>query len=1145
MDHGIGGDITAMRRTRTHAFAAVLLALLLADATAGPAQDRRLLSTKVADILARFPADSSILRDRLAREILGLGEEGIGEIARQLVPAGSGNETSVRFALNAMAAYASRFGLESERALAEKALAGALGAASDPEVKTFLLSQLRLVAREAAVRAAAPYLLDATLSEPATQLMLSARNMAARQALAVALGLSKDAPQVTIVKALGELRAAEANDAILRLANAPGLPLRKAALAALADIASLRSSPALTSAAKKARYGYDAANATGALLTYARNLGRDGNLDLCEKICKSILKDCKDAEQLPASSAALAILADNFGYEVLPHLLRAVDNRDRAYRAAALNLAEGIAGVAATRQWIGKAQRAEPEVRAEITAMLGRRGDARALPFLESSLRAAQPEVRMAAAESLARIKKADAAPDLLPLLQSAEGDQARQIAGILIWILDERHLDPIVSMMDSLAPAPKAGAISVVGAKGGKRHFEKIFGLTGDPNPEIRLAAFAALKNLAGAKDLPVLLRLLEATGDPALGKEVQQAVVNAANQAEPAQARARPLLEAMKSSARPVQILEVLPQVGGDEALRAVIEQFGQSDPARKDAAFRALVQWKDPAAAQQLYAVCVSGDAKYRADAFSGFLRQIGASGQPADQKLLQYRKILPYAARAGERRAVIRAMEQLKTFQCFLAVARYLDDPELASDAAASVMRIALPSAAGSRDGLSGAPVRDALTRAAQLLKGPESEYDRENIRGYLASMPNDAGFVPIFNGIDLTGWQGLVENPIARAKMSPAELAAKQADADTRMRSNWSVRDGAIVFNGKGDNLCTVKDYGDFEMVVDWRITKDGDSGVYLRGTPQVQIWDNARTDVGAQVGSGGLYNNQKNPSRPLARVDNPIGEWNTLRITMIGEKVTVFLNGVKVVDDVTMENYWDRSQPIFPRGPIELQAHGTDLAFRDIYVREISDREIHLTAAEIADGFVALFNGRDLSGWVGNKVSYKVSDGILVFQPASGGSGNLYTEQEYADFQFRFEFQLTPGANNGLGIRAPLEGDAAYAGMEIQILDDSAPIYASLQPYQYHGSVYGVIPARRGALKSVGEWNSEEVIARGSHIQVILNGTVIVDGDITEASKDGTNDHKKHPGLERSSGHIGFLSHETVVRFRNIRIKKR
>jgi hypothetical protein len=208
--------------------------------------------------------------------------------------------------------------------------------------------------------------------------------------------------------------------------------------------------------------------------------------------------------------------------------------------------------------------------------------------------------------------------------------------------------------------------------------------------------------------------------------------------------------------------------------------------------------------------------------------------------------------------------------------------------------------------------------------------------------YLQSMPGEEGFVPMFNGKDLTGWQGLVENPVARAGMKPAELTKKQAEANKKMLENWSVRDGCIWFNGSGENLCSIKEYGDFELIADWKISKEGDSGIYLRGSPQVQIWDTSRVDVGAQVGSGGLYNNQKNESKPLKVADNPVGDWNSLRIIMIGDKVTVWLNGILVVDNITMENYWDRSIPIFPKGAIELQAHGTDLAFRDIYVREIN-----------------------------------------------------------------------------------------------------------------------------------------------------------------------------------------------------------
>lgn len=189
-------------------------------------------------------------------------------------------------------------------------------------------------------------------------------------------------------------------------------------------------------------------------------------------------------------------------------------------------------------------------------------------------------------------------------------------------------------------------------------------------------------------------------------------------------------------------------------------------------------------------------------------------------------------------------------------------------------------------------------------------------------------------------------------------------------------------------------------------------------------------------------------------------------------------------------------------------------------------------------------GFSALFNGKNLDGWVGNKESYQAKDGMIVIEPKGGGGGNLYTEKEYGNFILRFEFQLTPGANNGLGIHAPLEGDAAYVGKELQILDNEHEKYAKLEIYQYHGSVYGVIPAKRGHLKPTGEWNQQEVIVEHPKIKIILNGTTILEGDYLEASKNGTLDKKDHPGLKRSSGHIGFLGHGDVVRFKNIRIKE-
>ena len=200
----------------------------------------------------------------------------------------------------------------------------------------------------------------------------------------------------------------------------------------------------------------------------------------------------------------------------------------------------------------------------------------------------------------------------------------------------------------------------------------------------------------------------------------------------------------------------------------------------------------------------------------------------------------------------------------------------------------------------------------------------------------------AGFTALFNGKDLEGWKGLakVENPEQRAALPEAERKALQAEADADMRANWKIEDGTLVFSGKGRSLCTAKDYADFEMYVDWKIKDKGDSGIYLRGSPQVQIWDPAQWPQG----SGGLYNNQKNPSNPSECADTPIGQWNRFFIRMVGEKVTVVLNGVTVVDNVTLENYWNRAIPIFPSGQIELQNHGNTLWFRNVYIRELTGK---------------------------------------------------------------------------------------------------------------------------------------------------------------------------------------------------------
>jgi hypothetical protein len=192
----------------------------------------------------------------------------------------------------------------------------------------------------------------------------------------------------------------------------------------------------------------------------------------------------------------------------------------------------------------------------------------------------------------------------------------------------------------------------------------------------------------------------------------------------------------------------------------------------------------------------------------------------------------------------------------------------------------------------------------------------------------------------------------------------------------------------------------------------------------------------------------------------------------------------------------------------------------------------------------IEEGFTSLFDGKTLAGWRANGDSYIVKDGSIACNPSGKGGGNLYTEKEYADFHFKFEFKLVPGANNGIGIRTPLQGDAAYVGMEIQVLDDTAPGYANLKPYQFHGSIYGVVAAKKGHQKPIGEWNTQEIICDGKQVTVILNGVTIVDADIEKASTPKTADSGNHPGLKRDKGYICFCGHGSPVEFRNLRIKE-
>ena len=412
-----------------------------------------------------------------------------------------------------------------------------------------------------------------------------------------------------------------------------------------------------------------------------------------------------------------------------------------------------------------------------------------------------------------------------------------------------------------------------------------------------------------------------------------------------------------------------------------------------------------------------------------------------------------------------------------------------------------------------------------------------------------AMKPPRGFTALFNGKDLTGWRGGDTFDHRKLLAMPAEQREAQiAKWTDTMKAHWRAENNELVNDGQGAYATTEKDYGDFELILQYKTVPKADSGIYLRGCPQVQIWDYTEKEkfpLGADKGSGGLWNNSPGaPGKdPLVLADKPFGQWNGVHVIMVGARVSVWLNSKLVVDHALLENYYDRKTPVPPKGPIQLQTHGGEISWRNLFIREIGSEEANrILASHGNKGFQSVFNGRDCTGWAGPTDNYEVVGGAIQCRPQKGGT--IYTTGEYTDFMARLQIKLPPGGNNGLAIRYPGEGDTAYGGMcELQVLDDNyeKATGEKIDPRQAHGSAYGMVAAARGYQHPIGQWNFEEVTIKGSKIKVELNGTVILDCDLSTVKEFmGGN---AHSGKDRTKGHFGFAGHNDPVAFRNIELK--
>lgn len=1128
----------------------ILLAVIFLQsaAIAQTSTDQRTLTTKIADLLAQLPAkDAKQLKSNML-EISQLGEEGYVTLINGLTAPGKGNNSLLEYTIGGYSAYVMQTGKETERSSTVKVYCKALSTAADKNVKQFLISQLELIGKDDAVACLQTYLTDAQLADPAVRALVKINSPTAKAALLNALSKTNGPAQLSVIEGLGISRTKEAVPALNLLANNADQKVAKVTLLALATIADAASAPVMTAAAEKSNYLFENTNATAAIILYAQGLLRNGNNTLAAQIAEGLAEKSLAENQVHTRTAALKILSDSHPADRTALLLAAMDDKNQTYRAAALKFALPYLTPATTSLWLSKLKKAPQETKVDLINMFAESKSTEALPQVIKLLKSRDQQVKFAAIHAATQIGQEQALDDLYKVMRKGDSSTIAAVTHAILIMKGNGIPEKVAAYIPKSKDPVKIALVEILAARSANAQIGSIYSLLNHKNPAVNDAAYAALKQTVTNKDLPQLFNLLKETTEPNDLVEVQDAIIAAVKGTNDNAAQVAVVLQQMTAAPEDKKALfyKILASLGGSKSLNAISDAYYAGNAQTKKASLAALASWTDDGANAIL--LKISKETTDNADfnqALNGYLRIVRATTYPDAQRFLKLREAMTVARTTAQKLLILKDLEKAKTFNSMVFAGKYLADPALQQAAANTVMNIVLADPANH-----GTVVKNLLNQTIAVLKGGDSEYQKEAMRKHLAEMPQGEGFVPLFNGVDLTGWKGLVANPIKRAEMDAKTLAAAQEKADKEMLENWKVENGELKFTSKGDNLATVKKYGDFEMLVDWKIIDDkkqkGDAGIYLRGTPQVQIWDTARVKDGAQVGSGGLYNNKVNESKPLKVADNKLDEWNTFHIIMKGDRVTVYLNGELVTDNVILENYWDRNLPIFAEEQIELQAHGSPIAYRDVYIREIPRaKRFQLSAKEKKEGFKVLFDGTNMHEWTGNTTDYVIENGNIAIRPkpGKGSGGNLFTKDEYSDFVFRFEFQLTPGANNGLGIRAPLTGDAAYTGMELQILDNEAPIYKNLHIYQYHGSVYGTLPAKRGFLKPVGEWNYQEVFVKGPKIKVVLNGTVILDGDLTEARKNGAADGKAHPGLLRKSGHIGFLGHGSPLQFRNIRIK--
>ena len=1105
-------------------FITILLAALMPFAAGAQDARQRTAETIVADALAQLPAQTPKAFDSLMQELAATGADGIRMMAAMLVPAAEGKNAPVEYAINGVVSYVTAAGREELAREIRAGLTDAVAASTDKPNQAFLLSQLQLCATAAEAPVFVKYAADEYLADYAVRGLISTPGTDGE---ILALIDASPAPDALLAYAAAEKRLAAAEPALLKWAADPktGTPTKEAVYNALAKCGTAASIAPLAAAAKADGYAFTKTDATGAYVALLARLAAAGN----SKAVAAAKALRKTGMPQNVRAAGLGIVLGTDAKKQTPELLAALKDADREYRCAALDFAGDFADDALYAAVVKKMPSLSDAAKTDIVSWLGARHAASQANAVIAAISSADEELALAAIRAAGKIGGQEALNALVAQLGGAHAKEA----SAALAAFNGKPNAAFVAALDG-TPATQANALKLVAKRRITTAADKVFALLGSGDKAVRTAAYDALAGVTTAGDFDRLCDLLDkAQGDDV--KALQAGLKNALAK-ESSDMQYKMVAGQMAAAPEKARYYPLLAQAASKEAIDALLAADD------RQAAFAALLTVQNPAMVDVLYDLARQNPAWTDA-AISRYTDFVSKSRNTPMRKYQLYRRGLEAKPSPKVQNKLLKALSKTPEFPVLVLAVKYLDNPATAETAA-----LAVKTAAAKNPDMGGEIVASALKKAqevyAELAKSDaDAGYAVDEIKGLLAKLPAE-GFVPA--SLAPEAWKAVAGDPNARRAMKPKALAKAQQEADAAAAGTWNAADGVLTGATGTPTLGSAKEYENFCLIVEWKT--DGEAGLGIRSIPQIALGGR---------NAGALTGNMLHENTAPAAANRP-GEWNTMEVRVVNDRVTVVLNGITTCNNVILENTCNREIPAYTEGQILLVGGTAPVSFREMYVRELPPTpRFELSPEEAAEGFEVLFDGTSMHKWTGNTTNYVPVDGTIYVTAQYGGSGNLYTKKEYGDFVLRFEFAFDrEGVNNGIGIRTPMGVDAAYHGMEIQVLDHDAPIYKNLRVYQQHGSVYGIIPAKRVKFPPLGTWNVEEIRAVGDRITVTVNGEVILDGDIRQACQghnvapDGgknnpyTVDHKNHPGLFNASGHIGLLGHGAGIKFRNIRIKE-